>query len=67
MRARPIRRLLALSALALTAAFAAEARAEVTVLRDFTLIDGTGRPAAPHSAMVIDNGRITWVGPAGKL
>jgi imidazolonepropionase-like amidohydrolase len=67
MRARPIRRLLALSALALTVTFAAEARAEVTVLRDFTLIDGTGRPAAPHSAMVIDNGRITWVGPAGKL
>ncbi|RAK61789.1 amidohydrolase [Phenylobacterium hankyongense] len=62
-----MRRLLALSALTLTAAFAAEARAEVTVLRDFTLIDGTGRPAAVNSAMVIDNGRITWVGPTGKL
>jgi len=41
--------------------------AEVRVLRNFTLIDGTGRPAAPNSAMIIDNGRIRWVGPAAGL
>ena len=40
---------------------------EVRVLRGFTLIDGTGRAAAPNSAMVIDAGRITWIGPASSL
>ena len=37
-------------------------KAEVRVLRGFTLIDGTGAAAAPNSAMIIDAGRITWVG-----
>lgn len=37
---------------------------EVKVLQDFTLIDGTGRPPAMHVSMIIDNGRIRWVGPA---
>src|SRR5690349_14719495 len=41
--------------------------AEVKVLKNFTLIDGTGRPAAPQSAMIIDNGRISWIGPASQL
>ncbi|HEV2275303.1 MAG TPA: amidohydrolase family protein [Acidobacteriaceae bacterium] len=41
--------------------------AEVKVLKDFTLIDGTGRPAAPHSAMILENGRIAWVGPEDRL
>lgn len=40
---------------------------EVKVLKNFTLIDGTGRAPAPSSAMIIDNGRITWVGPAAQL
>jgi len=40
---------------------------EVRVLKDFTLIDGTGRPAVAHSAMIIDNGRIRWVGPVAQL
>jgi imidazolonepropionase-like amidohydrolase len=40
---------------------------EVRVLKDFTLIDGTGRPAVAHSAMIIDNGRIRWVGPVSQL
>jgi imidazolonepropionase-like amidohydrolase len=40
---------------------------EIKVLKNFTLIDGNGGPAAAASAMVIDNGRITWVGPAAKL
>ena len=41
--------------------------AEVTVFKNFTLIDGTGRPAAARSAMIIDNGRIAWVGPVARL
>jgi imidazolonepropionase-like amidohydrolase len=41
--------------------------AEVRVLKDFTLIDGTGRPAVAHSAMIIDNGRISWIGPLSQL
>jgi imidazolonepropionase-like amidohydrolase len=38
-----------------------------TVLRDFTLIDGSGRDPVPGSAMILDGGRITWVGPATQL
>lgn len=38
-----------------------------TVLRDFTLIDGTGRAPVAASALIFDAGRITWVGPAAKL
>jgi imidazolonepropionase-like amidohydrolase len=41
--------------------------AETKVLTNFTLIDGTGRDAAPNSAMIITDGRITWVGPATAL
>ena len=40
---------------------------EVKVLKNFTLIDGTGRPPTSASAMIVDNGRITWVGPAAQL
>lgn len=40
---------------------------EVRVLKGFTLIDGTGRPAAANSAMIIDNGRIRWVGRTADL
>jgi imidazolonepropionase-like amidohydrolase len=42
-------------------------RADVRVLRGFTLIDGTGKAAAPNSAMVINAGRITWIGPVSSL
>jgi imidazolonepropionase-like amidohydrolase len=41
--------------------------AEIKVLRNFTLIDGTGRAPAANSAMIIDNGRISWVGPVSQL
>ncbi|HWD97691.1 MAG TPA: amidohydrolase family protein [Bryobacteraceae bacterium] len=41
--------------------------AEVKVLRNFTLIDGTGRAPVANSAMIIDNGRISWVGPVSQL
>lgn len=43
------------------------AAADVAVLTGFTLIDGTGGAAAPGSAMVIKDGRISWVGPAAEL
>ncbi len=42
-------------------------RAEVRVLRGFTLIDGTGAAAAADSAIIIDAGRIKWVGPVSAL
>jgi imidazolonepropionase-like amidohydrolase len=51
--------------LALTAILPAVQAA--TVLRDFTLIDGTGRNPVPGSALIFDAGRITWVGPAAQL
>jgi imidazolonepropionase-like amidohydrolase len=40
---------------------------EVKVLEDFTLIDGTGRPPATHVSMIVENGRIRWVGPAAQV
>ncbi|RAK50765.1 amidohydrolase family protein [Phenylobacterium deserti] len=43
------------------------AQAETTVLKNFTLIDGTGAAPAPNSGLIIQDGRITWVGPAASL
>jgi imidazolonepropionase-like amidohydrolase len=40
---------------------------EVKVLKGFTLIDGTGGPPLAHAAMIVDNGRIRWVGPEAQL
>src|SRR5215471_19482425 len=40
---------------------------EVKVLKNFTLIDGTGKAPAASSAMIMDNGRVTWVGPTAQL
>jgi imidazolonepropionase-like amidohydrolase len=40
---------------------------DTLVLTGFSLIDGTGRAAAPNSAMTIEEGRIRWVGPAAEL
>ncbi len=59
MRSSALRLLLPLLAVSL--------HAEVKVLKNFTLIDGTGRAPAANSAMIIDAGRITWVGPAAQL
>ena len=47
--------------------FAAALHGEVKALRNFTLIDGTGKPPARASAMLVENGRVTWVGPAAQL
>ena len=46
---------------------AAPLAAEVKVLKNFTLIDGTGRAPAAASAMIVDNGRITWIGRTASL
>lgn len=37
------------------------------VLTGFTLIDGTGAAPAPNSALVLENGKIAWVGPVAEL
>jgi len=57
-----IRTLLIFTAIAAVPAFA-----EVKVFKNFTLIDGTGRAPVAASAMIVDNGRITWVGPVAQL
>jgi imidazolonepropionase-like amidohydrolase len=62
----PVRRLASFSILA-ALLLANSLYAEVKVLKNFTLIDGTGRASAPQSAMIIDNGRIFWIGPAAQL
>ena len=46
---------------------AAPLAAEVKVFKGFTLIDGSGAAPAPASAMIVDNGRISWIGPAARL
>jgi len=40
--------------------------AEVTVLDNATLIDGTGRPPVASSVIVITDGRITYAGPKAQ-
>jgi imidazolonepropionase-like amidohydrolase len=47
--------------------FATPVVAEVTVLKNFTLIDGTGRAPMAQAAMILNNGRIEWVGSGAKL
>jgi imidazolonepropionase-like amidohydrolase len=47
--------------------FATSLVAEVKVLKNFTLIDGAGHTPLAGAAMILDNGRITWVGPAARL
>jgi imidazolonepropionase-like amidohydrolase len=38
------------------------------VLKDFTLIDGTGKAPVPNTSMIVDDkGRISWVGPTAEL
>ena len=55
------------AALLLSSCVAQADKSPVTVLRNFTLIDGTGNGAKPESAMIIDDGRIAWVGPVADL
>jgi imidazolonepropionase-like amidohydrolase len=41
--------------------------AETTVLKNVTVIDGVGAAALPNAAIVMSNGKITWVGPVANL
>src|SRR5580700_11269284 len=41
--------------------------AELKVLKNFTLIDGRGGPPVSGAALIMDNGRIQWVGSAAQL
>ena len=41
--------------------------AESTVLRNVTVIDGTGAAAKPNSAIVMTDGKIAYVGPVSGL
>ena len=54
-------------AAAMLAGLSGSALAETFVLRDFTLIDGTGRAPMANQALVMTDGKISWVGPVGKL
>src|ERR1022692_425568 len=49
------------------AVLAAPLAAEVKVFKGFTLIDGSGRAPVADTALIAENGRIQWVGPAAKL
>src|SRR5579859_5846650 len=44
-----------------------QASAETTVLENVTVIDGTGAPAKPNSAIVMTDGKIAYVGPVSGL
>ncbi len=46
---------------------AAPAGAETTILKNVTVIDGTGAPALPDAAIVMTDGKIAWVGPVSGL
>jgi imidazolonepropionase-like amidohydrolase len=47
--------------------FATSLVAQVKVFKNFTLIDGTGHAPLRNAAMILENGRIAWVGPEAKL
>jgi imidazolonepropionase-like amidohydrolase len=55
------------AAMAAMLAASAPALAETTVLKNVTVIDGTGAAAMPDSAIVMTNGKIAWVGPVSGL
>jgi len=42
-------------------------RGEIKVLKNFTLIDGSGRQPLVGAAMILDAGRIVWVGSVTQL
>ena len=48
-------------------AIAAPAWAETTVLKNVTVIDGSGAAPQPNSAIVMTDGKIAWVGPVSGL
>lgn len=48
-------------------AISVPAMAETTVLKNVTVIDGTGAAPQPNSAIVMTDGKIAWVGPVSGL
>ena len=40
---------------------------DALVFRNFTLIDGGDHAPVPNAAMVVEKGRVSWVGPAADL
>lgn len=58
-----------LTVLAVAGCFSTQGvRAQTLVLKNFTLIDGSGAPPQPGSAVVIDSGgHIEWVGATARL
>lgn len=40
---------------------------DATIYSNFTLIDGTGAPARANAAMVVEGGRVAWVGDVAAL
>ena len=59
--------LLAATSLAAALIAAKPAVATTLVLDHFTLIDGTGKPPAANRAMIVEDGRIRWVGASAAL
>ncbi len=53
--------------LAALLAISVPALAETTVLKNVTVIDGTGAAPQPNSAIVMTDGKIAWVGPVSGL
>jgi imidazolonepropionase-like amidohydrolase len=45
----------------------ANASAETLALRHFTLIDGTGHQPLANASMIVQDGRIQWVGPDAQM
>jgi imidazolonepropionase-like amidohydrolase len=67
---RPFRYILVALLLGLSAAWSggpAFGQASATVFEGARLIDGTGGPAIENAVIVVSNGRITAIGPAGQV
>jgi imidazolonepropionase-like amidohydrolase len=52
---------------AVSCGFGSEGSSDALVFRNFTLIDGGDHAPVPKAAMVVENGRISWVGPEADL
>lgn len=57
----------AVAALLVGACSNTPAATDAEVFRNFTLIDGTGSAPVSDAAMVVEDGRVSWVGPASAL
>jgi hypothetical protein len=63
-----LRHRLALAVISTVVITTAQGAAAVTILKNFTLIDGTGHVPVSASALIIgDDGHLAWVGLASQL